>query len=237
MKLEGIEIINKKNLVLQKIDIKGVLFDMDGVILDTEILYSHFWQEAANVLGYPMTRQQALGMRSLNKFFGTERIKSYFGPDASYTDIRNKRIELMDAFVEKEGVSEKVGIRELLAYLKEKGIKTSIATSSPMERAMKYLASVKLDDAFDQIITGNMVERGKPEPDIYVYAAKELGVPVENCLVIEDSPSGSIAGNRAGCVTVMIPDQDQPDEETKEVLFAKVDSLELIIDLLESLGK
>lgn len=234
---DGIEIINKKRLDLKKIEIQAILFDMDGVILDTEILYSRFWQEAAIALGYPMTREQALGMRSLNRVFGTAKLKSYFGPEVSYSDIRNKRIELMDAFVEKEGVIIKPGIRELLAYLKEKGIKTSIATSSPLERVTRYLASVDLDKAFDQIITGDMVERGKPEPDIYLLAADKLGVKPEYCMVVEDSPSGSLAGSRAGCVTVMVPDQDQPDEETKEILFAKADNLELLITLIDSLGE
>lgn len=235
MNLEGIELINANGLDVANVEIKGVLFDMDGVILDTEILYSRFWQEAANVLGYPMTREQALGMRSLNSKAGAAKIHSYFGEEASFTDIRSKRIELMDAFVEKEGVGLKPGIHELLAYLKGQGIRTAIATSSPIERTMKYLASVHLEQEFDEIISGYMVPHGKPEPDIYLHAADKLGLDVKNCMVLEDSPSGSLAGNRAGCVVVMVPDQDQPDEKTKELLFAKADSLLHVIKLLENL--
>lgn len=233
--VEGIEIINKQNLNLEEMDIQGILFDMDGLILDTEKLYSRFWQEAAIALGYPMTREQALGMRSLNRAAGTAKLQSYFGPEISFEAVRNKRIELMDVFVEKEGVELKPGIHELLKYLKENGIKTSIATSSPIERTIKYLSSVGLEKEFDEIVTGYMVNKGKPEPDIYIYAAEKLGLDTKNCLVLEDSPAGTMAGNRAGCVTVMIPDQDQPSEETRELLFAKVDNLALIIDLLENL--
>lgn len=233
--VEGIEIINKQNLNLEEMDIQGVLFDMDGLILDTEKLYSRFWQEAAIALGYPMTREQALGMRSLNRAAGTAKLQSYFGPEISFEAVRSKRIELMDAYVEEEGVELKPGIHELLKYLKENGIKTSIATSSPIERTIKYLASVGLEKEFDEIVSGYMVNKGKPEPDIYIYAAEKLGLDTKNCLVLEDSPAGTIAGSRAGCVTVMIPDQDQPSEETRELLFAKVDNLALIIDLLENL--
>ena len=212
--------------------ITAVLFDMDGLVLDTEKLYTRFWQEAAKAFGYPMTKEQALGMRSLNRGAGLAKLQSYFGSSVNYDEIRNKRIELMDAFVEQEGVSLKPGIHELLAFLKEKGIKTSIATSSPMERTLLYLGSVGLQHSFDELVSGYMVEKGKPEPDIYLYAAEKLGVKPENCMVLEDSPAGILAAYRAGCLPVMIPDQDEPTEETSKMLYAKVESLAEVINLL-----
>lgn len=213
--------------------IKGILFDMDGVILDTEKLYTRFWQEAANALGYPMTKEQAMGLRSLNREFGAAKMQSYFDVPVNYEEVRNKRIELMNAFIEKEGVELKPGIRELLAYLKEKGIRTAIATSSPIERTEKYLNSVGLTGAFDKLISGYMVKRGKPEPDIYELAAKEIGLTPQECLAIEDSPSGLLSASRANCYPVMIPDQDMPTPEIESLLFAKADSLEKIIFLLK----
>jgi HAD superfamily hydrolase (TIGR01509 family) len=212
--------------------IAAVLFDMDGLVLDTEKLYTRFWQEAANALGYPMTREQALGMRSLNRGAGLAKMQSYFGPAVDYDLIRNKRIELMDAFVEQEGVTLKPGIHELLAFLKERGIKTAIATSSPIERTMLYLGSVGLQCSFDELVSGYMVEKGKPEPDIYLYAAEKLGVSPCNCMVLEDSPAGIVAAYRAGCLPVMIPDQDEPEEETEKLLYAKAESLTKVISLL-----
>lgn len=217
----------------EDIRIKGILFDMDGVILDTEKLYTRFWQEAANALGYPMTKEQAMGLRSLNREFGAAKMQSYFDVPVNYEEVRNKRIELMNAFIEKEGVELKPGIKELLAYLKEKGIKTSIATSSPIERTEKYLASVGLTGAFDKLISGYMVQKGKPEPDIYELAAKEVGLTPQECLAIEDSPSGLLSASRAKCYPVMIPDQDMPTPETESLLFAKADSLEKIVFLLK----
>lgn len=213
--------------------ITAVLFDMDGLVLDTEKLYTRFWQEAANALGYPMTKEQALGMRSLNRGVGLAKMQSYFGPEVDYDKIRNKRIELMDAFVEQEGVTLKPGIHELLAYLKEHGIKTAIATSSPLERTLLYLGSVGLEQSFDELVSGYMVEKGKPEPDIYLYAAEKLGVKPSECMVLEDSPAGILAAYRAGCLPVMVPDQDKPDKETKAMLYALAENLLAVISLLE----
>ena len=222
--------------MINKQQIKGILFDMDGLILDTEKLYCRFWQEAARILGYPMTMEQALGMRSLNRHAGEAKLKSYFGEGISYTEVREKRIELMDAFVEKEGVTTKPGIWELLAFLQEKQIRTAIATSSPIGRTKKYLSSVHLENEFDAIVSGYMVEHGKPEPDIYVYAARQLGLEPENRIVLEDSPAGILAAYRAGCMQVMIPDLDEPDEETRKLLFAQAESLVQFREVLEKSG-
>lgn len=215
--------------------IAAILFDMDGLVLDTEKLYTRFWQEAAIASGYPMTKEQALGMRSLNRGAGLAQMQSYFGETVDYDAIRRKRIQLMEAFVEKEGVTVKPGIWELLAYLKEQGIKTAIATSSPIERTILYLSSVGLEKSFGKLVSGYMVEHGKPAPDIYRYAAQQLGVLPENCMVLEDSPAGILAAHRAGCLPVMIPDQDEPDKETESLLFARAKSLLEVIPLLEGM--
>ena len=108
--------------------VKGVLFDMDGVVLDTEKLYARFWAEAAQALGYPMTYEQALGMRSLNPKAGQEKLESYFGPGVSRAAVRDKRVELMDAFVARHGVYLKPGILALLDHLQEKVIPAAITT-------------------------------------------------------------------------------------------------------------
>ncbi len=215
--------------------VKAVLFDMDGVVLDTEKLYTRFWQEAAGEFGYEMTLGQTLGMRSLNRKAGEAKLKSYFGDNISYEQIREKRIELMDAFVEKEGVLLKEGINQLLDYLKENDIKTAIATSSPIERTIKYLSSVKLVDRFDDIISGYMVENGKPAPDIFLYAAEKLGEQPKECLVLEDSPAGIMAAYNAGCIPVMVPDQDKPGEDIKKLLYCEAENLIKVIDILEEL--
>lgn len=212
--------------------IRGVLFDMDGVVLDTEKLYARFWREAAVSLGYPMTHEQALGMRSLSRVAGQAKLEGYFGPGISIETVRAKRIELMDRYIDENGVDLKPGIRELLDYLQQNGIKTAITTSSPLERVERYLGRWGLLERFDRICTGYDVPKGKPEPDIYLYGAKCLGLRPEECMAIEDSPAGVLSAYRAGCYTVMVPDMDQPDEETTARLSAQADSLTDVMGIL-----
>ena len=213
--------------------IRGVLFDMDGLVLDTEKLYTRFWMEAANDLGFPMTFQQALGMRSLNRDLGQEKLTSYFGPGVSYTTIRARRIELMDAFIAANGIEAKPGIRELLDWLKAQGIASAITSSSPMTNIRRHLSAHDLLHRFDRLCSGYDVPNGKPAPDIYLRGAASLGLRPEECLALEDSPTGILSAYRAGCLPVMIPDQDQPDAETIRILYAKADSLTDVIDLLK----
>ena len=212
--------------------IRGVLFDMDGLVLDTEKLFCRLWREAAAFYGFSMTMEQALGMRALDHRLGEERIHSYFGPAADYTAIRAKRIELMDAHIAQNGTEIKPGIRELLDHLDAQGIPAAITSSSPVERIRRYLAFHGLDTRFRALCSGRQVPNGKPAPDIYRFGAASLGLRPEECLALEDAPTGILAAHRAGCVTVMIPDLDQPDRETEMLLHAKADSLLDIIGLI-----
>lgn len=213
--------------------VRGVLFDVDGVILDTECLYSRFWMEACHFYGFPMTKEQSLQMRSLNKTAGQEKLQALFGPTADYTAIRQKRIALMDAFVEKEGVAAKPGIYALLDALDERGILCAITSSSPRQRLERYLTPLNLYHRFFKVVTGYDVPKGKPEPDIYLRGAAELGLRPETCLALEDSPAGILSAHRAGCLPVLIPDQDTPGQETLSLLYAKADVLTDVIALLD----
>ena len=217
--------------------VRGVLFDMDGVILDTEKLYTRFWQEAGIACGYPMTREHALGMRSLNRAAGAAKLKRWFGPELDYVRLRGKRCELMDAFIAQHGVEAKPGIRELLAYLQDRNIPAAITTATPIDRVLRHLTPLGLEKSFAAIRTAQDVPLGKPAPDIYLAGAAALNLPPDMCLALEDSPVGILAAHRAGCMDVMVPDQDRPDQETKSLLFGLADSLTDVIDLLESLRR
>ena len=214
--------------------IRGILFDMDGLVLDSETLYTRFWREAANTLGFPMTEEQSWGMRSLGKKLGQPYLESLFGPEVDYTTLRKKRIELMDVYVARHGIAPKPGIYELLDYMEETGIAAAITSSSPMEFIEKHLSAVHLLHRFQKLCSGHSIPNGKPAPDIYLLGAKELGLKPEECLALEDSPTGILSAYRAGCLPVMIPDLDQPKEDTQQLLFAKADSLSDIIDILKA---
>ena len=211
----------------------GVLFDMDGVVIDTEKLYTRFWREAAEELGHPMTLEQALQMRSLGRGPSQEKLDSFFGPGVlDYDTLRARRIERMDAFVAVHGVEEKPGIRALLALLREKNIPCAITSSSSVPLIREHLGNLGLLDCFTALCSGKDVPKGKPAPDIYLHGAATIGVNPENCLAIEDSPAGIEAAWRAGCMAVIVPDQDQPDELTLSRSFAKADSLFDVMELV-----
>lgn len=219
-------------LYREKAPVRGVLFDADGVILDTECLYSRFWMEACHYYGFPMTREQSLQMRSLNKSAGQNKLHALFGETANYPVIRAKRIELMDAFVAKEGVALKAGIHTLLDALEAQGIPFAITSSSPHQRLKAYLTPLGLYSRFRKVISGYDVLKGKPEPDIYLRGSAELGLQPGQCLALEDSPAGILSASRAGCLPVLIPDLDQPTDETLSLLYAQADTLADIIELL-----
>lgn len=212
--------------------IRGVLFDMDGLVLDSERLYTRFWMEALHAMGYPATLEQTLQMRSLNREAGQRKLTELFGPGISFPEVRALRIKMMDAYIAKHGIGPKPGIRELLAHLKEKGIPCAITSSSPMENIQRHLGDNGLLQGFDRLCSGYEVPNGKPAPDIYLYGAKCLGLKAEDCLALEDSPAGIESAYRAGCLSVMVPDQDQPDERTLPLLYAKADSLADVIGLI-----
>jgi HAD superfamily hydrolase (TIGR01509 family) len=205
---------------------------MDGLVLDTEKLYTRFWMEACRFYGFPMTREQALKMRAANSALSEANLKNFFGPSVDYRQCRAKRIELMDAFIEENGVETKPGIFELLDALDGKGIPAAITSSAPKARIEKHLASVNLLHRFSAVCSGHEVPQGKPAPDIYIHGANSLGLRPEECLALEDAPAGLLAAYRAGCVTVMVPDLDQPDADTQKLLHAKADSLLDVVSLI-----
>ena len=212
--------------------ILGVLFDMDGVVIDSERLYTRFWMAAAADLGFPMTLEQALQLRSLGRAPGQAKLESFFGPTVSYDKIRARRIELMDVYIAEHGVDEKPGIRALLVYLKEQGIPCAITSSSAIPVIRQHLGKLGLLEYFTALCSGKDVPRGKPAPDIYLEGARAIGVAQENCLAIEDSPAGLEAGWRAGCMGIFVPDQDQPDPVTLSRCTAKADSLYDVLELI-----
>ncbi|MBD5114676.1 MAG: HAD family phosphatase [Ruminococcaceae bacterium] len=215
--------------------IKAVIFDMDGIILDTETLLAKYWCQAANEFGFPMEYRHALELRSLAGEYASPLLKKYFGEDFDYNTVRNRRKQLMEQDIEQNGLKKKKGIDIALDNIEKLGLRKAVATATDMERAAKYLKTVGLWDKFDTVCCGPMAEHGKPAPDIYLFAAEKLGLDPRECVAVEDSPNGITSAYRAGMNPIMIPDLSQPDEELQKLLYRKCDSLEELPQILEEL--
>lgn len=209
--------------------IKGFIFDMDGVLIDTEKLYNRFWCQAANEFGYPMKFEHALTIRSLSAQFAIPKLNSIFGEEFRYYDVKKRRIELMNDYIDNNGVEIKKGADVLIDYLKGNDIKIAVATSSDFERTKRYLSMVGLYNKIDEFVYGNQVQRSKPMPDIYLEAAKKLNLNPSDCIAVEDSQNGALSAISAGCKTIIVPDLDYPDEQMESKLYMVVDSLDGII--------
>lgn len=217
--------------------IKAVIFDMDGVITDTEKLLVKYWVQAAEEYGFPMKPHHALAIRSLAGKFCEPQLKEWFGEECDYKTVRTRRMELMQAHLAEHGLEKKKGIDELLDYLSQSGIAAAVATATDIQRATAYLTEIGIFDRFDKVISASMVENGKPCPDIYRYAAAQLGLDPSECIALEDSPNGIKSASSAGCKAVMIPDLTQPDEEILPLLYAKCDSALDVIELIKNISK
>lgn len=213
--------------------IKAVIFDMDGLILDTEKLLVKYWCQAANEAGFPMKLEHALNIRSLARKFAIPYLQGIFGESFDYVSIRSRRMELMSQHIAEHGLETKKGITQLLNFLDERNIPAAIATATDIRRTEEYLGKVGLLGRFSRIVCAAMVESGKPKPDIYLYAAQQLGLAPGECMALEDSPNGVRSASSAGCVTVMVPDLTQPDDELLGLIFAKADSLADVPGIIE----
>ena len=205
--------------------IKAVIFDMHGVLIDTEKWLNVYWQQAAREAGFAVTREHGLAIRSLASKFAGPYLQNIFGPDFDYEAIRARRKQLMKEHIEKNGIEKKPGVDEILDYLRAKKIKTAVATATDPERTRQYLTQIGIYDKFDQIVSATTVKNGKPEPDVYLYACEQIHEKPGDCIAVEDSPNGILSAYRAGLSVVMVPDLTEPDEETAKLLYAKFDTL------------
>lgn len=213
--------------------IKAILFDMDGTLFDTERLYYRCWKKVAEENGYEIPDELLNKMRGASLKEGSRHFNEYYNYERDYFEERAKRQLYVIEEIDKNGVPFMKGLTELFDFLKERGIKIALATSTVKEMAMKYVEISGLGNYFDAIVTGDMIEHGKPEPDIFLLAAEKLGEDIKECAVAEDSLNGIIAGRRSGARVFFIPDLSPvTDEEKAEYVDKEFKSLDEIIGYL-----
>lgn len=216
--------------------IKAVVFDMDGVIFDSEKLYRKHWMISAKEYGLDEEIMKTL----LDKIAGATKerneklMKDHFGQDFDYMAFRESTMTRMDKDIDENGVELKPGVRELFNYLKGHGYMIGLATSTVKERAERNLKRAGLISYFDGIMYGGIVTNGKPAPDIYEHACQLLGVPVSEAIGVEDSINGIISSHAAGLYTIMVIDLIQPNDEVRAIADQIYDSLFEVKELLES---
>ena len=192
-----------------------VIFDMDGVIFDTEQFFLDCLRPAAEAVGLKDIDTIAYECIGLTAPETEKRLVSFYGPDAPLEEFRRKTSEIFDARYEAEGFPKKPWIHEILQYLRDEQIPVAVASSTRSDLVRRELEDAGLADFFDIIIGGDMAEKSKPEPDIFLKAAEKLGAKAGDCFVIEDSFNGIRAANAAGMRPLMVPDLLAPDDEIR----------------------
>ncbi|MBO4863776.1 MAG: HAD family phosphatase [Eubacterium sp.] len=211
---------------------KSIIFDMDGIIFDTERLYVDCCVEVGNKYGIEHVEEACYKCIGITSEESRKVMLSFYGNDFDLERFRKEVDVLFAARFEAEPLV-KPGVRELLTYLKGEDKKIAIASSTKKESVERELRMVGIIDYFDEIVCGDMVGKSKPAPDIFIEAAHRLGSEPEECVVIEDSFNGIRAAHAAGAFSIMVPDMLSPDDEMKEKASIILNSLLEVRDYLK----
>lgn len=215
-------------------EIKAVLFDMDGLMVDTESLSTEAFINSAKAQGYNMTKEETLKVLGFTKANIYQFWIDYF----QGTNVDGKKL-VDDHYEYIENVSYTVGpekmpyVEELLKYLRENNYKIAVASSSDTADIKNNLEKTKLEKYIDEIASGAEVENGKPAPDVFLLAAKRLGVDPKDCLILEDSKAGIKAGKASGAMVFMVPDMFTVDKECEDTADRILTNLGEVIGILE----
>lgn len=213
-------------------NIECVIFDMDGLILDTERLSLEAWQRILKKYGQVMTLEIYTTLMGITYKNCVDKLIEIYGQELPIAEIYAEKNKDVLKFIHDNGVPVKPGIYELLDYLVERNYKLALATSTSREKATNLLERAGIKDKFNVMVFGDEVVNSKPDPEIFLKASEKLGVNPEKCIVLEDSPAGIEAAYRAGMKGINIPDLKMPDEQIKKHAYKILDSLLDVRDYL-----
>ena len=198
-------------------DKEAVLFDMDGTLIDTEPLFKSVAKKAALKIGYEITDSVYEKWIGLSREDLEKQIISSMGKKFPMETFSKLFAEIWETYTKEKGIKCKNGIKQLVKFLYFSKIPMAVATSTPSTSARRSLKIAGLNNFFTTVIGGDEVKRGKPAPDIYHLAAKNLNVKAENCIAIEDSLIGISSAKAAGALSIFVPDSTPPTEKIMAV--------------------
>lgn len=213
--------------------VKAVIFDQDGLMFDTERLSGEAWSVVGKKYGISVGDEFFDVVRGSKPDVVRGLLREMFGPDFDVEGFLEEKRLFSYEQIRRDGVPVKTGLKELLTYLKGRGIKTAVATSSSRHWTEQNVKGAGINGFFDAYAFGEMVTHAKPDPEIFYLAADMLGEKPGGCIVLEDSFNGINAAINGGFLAVMVPDLSIPGPEMVKQLTAKCDSLLDVIRLFE----
>lgn len=193
---------------------EAVIFDMDGLMIDSERLAIDAWQHAGRELGFPVGDEVCLRMIGRNDADSAAILVAEYGDAFPLQAIQERYEHLLDEAIAAGRITLKAGLLELLDFLDRIAMPCAVATSTVRVRAEAKLGGLGLLGRFVAVVSGDQVDRPKPAPDIFLEAARRLGAAPERCVVLEDSDTGVQAAHAAGMTPVMVPDIKPPSPES-----------------------
>ena len=220
-----------KDLVILEDEIRA---SSDEVMFDTEKVFIKAWDYAGEKIGIGKAGYMVYKTLGMSIVASYEIWNEEFGDRYNQEELRKYTKEFLKNYYENNKVPVKQGLYVLLEYLKNPNAKLAVASSSPRWEVEKHLNDAGIIDCFSAIICGDMVEKSKPAPDIYIKACEMLNENPEECIALEDSKNGLLSAYRAGCKPIMVPDLWQPDEEILQIIKGKYSDLEQVKKAFES---
>lgn len=217
--------------------VSGIIFDMDGVLIDSERQSNEGWLWAAGQLGVDMPMWLIDSFKGAPAELCCKFFDDYYKGAIDYWEAKELRTRHVYKIRETEGIPVKKGVKDIFEYIRNNGLKCAVATSTRRESAEKTLHKIGVWDYLDAVVYGDEVEHGKPEPDIFLRAAKAIGISPSEAVVVEDSINGIKAGYAAGMRVVHIPDTIAIDDDIRKLTYMVCADLNGLIDVVESINK
>jgi len=204
---------------------RAVVFDLDGLMVDTERIALECWIEAAGSFGWEISPETCLALVGIDSRESRQALLDRMGGSFPMAEVSARgRVRYLER-LRGEGVQVKPGLLELLDWLASRAVPIAVATSTQQELALEKLVLAGLRERFDTIVGGDQVPRGKPAPDVYREAIARIGAEPARCIALEDSEIGLRAAHAAGATCIVVPDLLPPSPEFEPLAHAIVPSL------------